>query len=85
MSRICELCNKKPHMGKSIAKRGIAKNAGGIGLKTTGVAVRRFLPNLQMVRAQVNGGTKSLRVCTKCIKAGKVVKAPRRNYQPSTT
>lgn len=72
-------------MGKTIAKRGISKKAGGIGLKTTGVSTRRFLPNLQTVRAQINGGTKTVRVCTKCLKAGKVVKAPRRDYQPTAS
>ncbi|EFT82724.1 ribosomal protein L28 [Parascardovia denticolens DSM 10105 = JCM 12538] len=33
---------------------------------------RRFLPNLQAVRATVDGETVRLRVCTSCLKAGKV-------------
>jgi tripartite-type tricarboxylate transporter receptor subunit TctC len=52
--------------------RGISKKAGGIGLKTTGIALRRFLPNLQNVRASINGNVQTLRVCVKCIKAGKI-------------
>jgi large subunit ribosomal protein L28 len=36
---------------------------------------RRWLPNLQSVKANVGGTTKTLRVCAKCLKAGKVQKA----------
>ena len=80
MSRQCDVCGKKPLAGKQIARRGIAKRSGGIGLKITGITIRRFLPNLQNVRAFINGGVKSLRVCVKCLKAGKVRKAPKRDY-----
>lgn len=41
------------------------------------VGLRRFEPNLQSVRAVVNGATKRLRVCTRCLRSGKVVKAAR--------
>jgi len=39
------------------------------------VSPRRFEPNLQRVRAMVNGGIKRLRVCTRCLRSGKVTKA----------
>jgi len=39
------------------------------------VTPRRFEPNLQTVRAIVNGGPKRIRVCTRCLRSGKVVKA----------
>ncbi len=81
MARTCEICGKKPLMGKTIARRGIAKKAGGIGLKTTGISTRRFLPNLQRIKVLVHGGVRTVRVCVKCIKAGKVQKAPRRPSQ----
>lgn len=74
MSRICEICGKKPIAGRKIARRGLAKKKGGIGKKITGITSRRFLPNLQSVKAIVNGTHKTIRVCTKCIKAGKVKK-----------
>jgi large subunit ribosomal protein L28 len=38
---------------------------------------RRWNPNIQRVRAVVNGSTKRIDVCTSCLKAGKVVKATR--------
>ncbi len=73
--KICRICGKKPISGNSIARRGLPKWKGGIGLKTTGVTKRRFLPNLQTVKANLNGTVKRIKVCTSCIQAGKVTKA----------
>jgi large subunit ribosomal protein L28 len=39
------------------------------------VSARRFRPNLQEIRVSVNGGTKRMRVCTRCLRSGKVTKA----------
>lgn len=75
MSKICEICGKKPVAGRTIVRRGLAKKKGGVGLKITGITARRFLPNLKTVRALVNGVPKRIRVCVKCLKAGKVIKA----------
>lgn len=75
MSKICAICGKRPAAGRSIERRGLAKKKGGVGKKITGITIRRFLPNLQTVRAKINGQTKRIRVCTKCLKAGKVIKA----------
>ena len=75
MSKICEICGKKPVAGRTIKRRGLAKAKGGVGQKITGVNPRRFLPNLKSVRAIVNGSPKKIRVCVKCLKAGKVQKA----------
>jgi large subunit ribosomal protein L28 len=75
MSKICEICGKKPVAGRTITRRGLAKKKGGVGQKITGITNRRFLPNLQTVRAVVKGATKRICVCVKCLKAGKVVKA----------
>ena len=75
MSKICQICGKGPVAGRSIKRRGMAKAKGGVGKKTTGVSRRRFLPNLQSVKAIVNGTRKTIRVCTSCIQAGKVKKA----------
>lgn len=75
MAKICEICGKKPVAGRTIVRRGLAKKKGGVGMKITGITARRFLPNLKSVRAIVNGTSKRLTVCVKCLKAGKVVKA----------
>ena len=74
--KICEICGKRPLTGRSIARRGMAKKKGGVGKKITGITRRRFLPNLQTLRARLsNGGVRRIKVCTSCIQAGKVTKA----------
>jgi large subunit ribosomal protein L28 len=74
MSRICEICGKKPVAGRTIARRGLAKSKGGVGLKITGVNRRRFTPNLQIVKIIAKGTVKRIKICTSCLKAGKVRK-----------
>lgn len=75
MSRVCDICGKGPINGKTIVRHGKAKRDGGIGLHTTGISFRRFLPNLQRIRVSENGRVLRRTVCTSCIKHGKVVKA----------
>jgi len=74
MSWICRICGKKPSTGNMIVRRGLAKKKGGVGKKITGINKRRFKPNLQYVRAVIDGKTKRIRVCTRCISAGKIIK-----------
>lgn len=72
----CAVCDKKPIVGKSIARRGLAKKTGGIGKKVTGITRRRFLPNLQKVKVRFpNGTVKRISVCASCLQANKVTKA----------
>ncbi|OIO39087.1 MAG: 50S ribosomal protein L28 [Candidatus Omnitrophica bacterium CG1_02_49_10] len=75
MSRICEICGKKPSAGSTIKRRGMAKKKGGVGRKITGITKRTFRPNLKNVRAIIKGSVKTIKVCTACLKKGKVVKA----------
>ena len=74
MSRVCEICGKKTGVGNQIERRGLAKWKGGVGKKITGKTKRKFKPNLQRVRAKIDGSVKRIKVCTRCISAGKVVK-----------
>jgi large subunit ribosomal protein L28 len=74
MSRVCEYCGKKTRFGQQLARRGLAKAKGGVGIKTTGVTKRSFAPNIQRVRAIVGGRTTRVKVCTKCLKSGAVAK-----------
>jgi large subunit ribosomal protein L28 len=46
MSRRCEVTGRKPVKGRKYTRRGIAKKKKGIGLNITGIASRKFLPNL---------------------------------------
>jgi len=62
MARVCEICKKGPKAGNKISH---AHN----------VTKRRWEVNLKSVRAQVGNSHVRLRVCTSCIRAGKVVKS----------
>ncbi|MDA0748253.1 MAG: 50S ribosomal protein L28 [bacterium] len=61
MGAKCEFCGKAAMVGNSVSH---AKNR----------KKRRFNPNLKRVRAVVDGTPQRLRVCTKCIKLGRVSK-----------
>ncbi|OQA56581.1 MAG: 50S ribosomal protein L28 [Candidatus Omnitrophica bacterium ADurb.Bin277] len=75
--KICAICNKKPIIGNSISRRGLPKKTGGIGVKTTGITRRRFMPNLQRVKIRFpNGTVRRVNVCASCLQSGKVAKAP---------
>jgi len=75
MSRVCEICGKGPVRGSTILRRGQPKKKGGIGQHVTAITPRVFRPNLQTVRAVVNGKTKRIRLCTSCLRSGAVQKA----------
>src|SRR5881397_933325 len=79
MSRRCEYCGKKTEVGYQIVRRGLAKAKGGVGKKVTGRTKRKFHPNLQRVRAVINGTVRRVRICTRCIKAGRLRKPLRRD------
>ena len=79
----CEYCDKKPAMGNQIETRGKAKYLGGVGTKITGITARKFKPNIQKVRAVVNGRIVRIKVSAKAIRNGHVVKPVRRTYKKS--
>ena len=82
MARICELTGKRPMKGSIIWRSGKAKKSGGIGTHITAITKRRFLPNLQRVKAiQPNGEVRYLRVAASAIKKGLVTKAPKRTWK----
>ncbi|MGR3294726.1 MAG: 50S ribosomal protein L28 [Candidatus Bathyanammoxibius sp.] len=75
MPRVCAVCNKGTTTGYALKRRGLAKKKGGVGRKITGKTKRKYLANLQIIRARLNGGSvKRIKICTRCLKAGKVVK-----------
>ena len=81
MARICELTGKAPIKGSIIWRSGKAKKAGGIGTHVTAITKRRFMPNLQRVKAVVDGEVRYIRVSAKALKQGLVTKAPKRNWK----
>jgi large subunit ribosomal protein L28 len=62
MSKVCAVCGKKPGFGNNRSHSMVATR-------------RRFDPNLQRVRIDDNGTARRVYVCTRCLKAGKIVKA----------
>ena len=72
MSRRCEACGKKAMSGHSLSRRGLAKAKGGVGIKTTATNKRKFYPNLQSKKVVINGKIKKIKVCTECIRKGKL-------------
>ena len=62
MAQVCEICGKGPQFGNNISH---AHN----------VTKRRWNVNLRPVHAKVKGGSKRIRVCTSCLRSGKVQKA----------
>ena len=81
MARICDLTGKRPMKGSIIWRSGKAKKTGGIGTHITAITKRRFFPNLQRVKAVVNGEVRYIRVTANAIKKGLIVKAPKRTWK----
>ena len=85
MARICKLTGKGPMKGSKIWRSGKAKKQGGIGTHVTAITKRRFFPNLQRVKALIDGEVRYIRVTASAIKKGLVVKAPKRKWKPAAT
>ncbi len=81
MAGICELTGTGPIKGSHIWRSGKAKKKGGIGTHVTAITKRRFFPNLQRVKAVVNGEVRYIRVTASAIKQGLVTKAPKRTWK----
>ncbi len=62
MARVCEVCGKKPQFGHNVSHAHNVTN-------------RRWNPNLQRIKVNVNGSNRRMKVCTRCIRSGKVQKA----------
>lgn len=65
MAAVCEVCGKKPSFGMNVS----------FSHRRT---KRRWNPNTQRIRTLVGSTPRRLNVCTSCIRAGKIVKPPRR-------
>ncbi len=67
--------------GSKVWRSGKAKKLGGIGTHVTAITKRRFFPNLQRVKAVVDGEVRYIRVTASALKKGLVVKAPKRTWK----
>ena len=62
MSQVCSICGKHPSAGRNVSHSHRVTN-------------RVVRPNIQRVRAVVDGSVKQINVCTECMKSGKVTRA----------
>jgi len=83
MSRVCYFTGRRTTAGRSIARRGRAKHLGGVGRKVTGITKRKFKPNIQKVRAVIDGRICRIKVSAKAIRMGLVQKPKKRDYKPA--
>jgi large subunit ribosomal protein L28 len=67
MARKCDFCQKGPVTGNKVSHSNIKTRT-------------RWLPNLKSMKAVVNGGTKTVLVCSRCVRSGKVVRPVKRNW-----
>lgn len=65
MAKKCEFCGKSTATGRQVSH---AHN----------VTARTFEPNLRSVKALVEGVVRTVRVCTRCLRSGKVRRPPSR-------
>ena len=79
----CHYTGKKTTIGRSKTTRGKQKYLGGVGTKITGVSKRKFKPNLQKVRAVIDGRVVRVYASAKAIRNGLVVKPQKRTWRPT--
>ncbi len=71
MARVCEYCEKRPRTGHLVSHSNIKTKT-------------RWVPNLKRMKADVKGTTRTVRVCTRCIRSGVVTRPVKRTYKPAT-
>ncbi len=82
MSRVCYFTGKRTKSGRQYTRRGKAKYLGGVGRKVTSRTKRKFKPNVQKVRAIIDGKPVRVMVSTKAIRDGLIAKPYKRVYKP---
>lgn len=63
--KVCDICNKRPTFGNNVSHSNNRTR-------------RTWSPNIQRVKANFNGTIKRIHVCTRCLRSGRVTKAPHR-------
>ncbi len=71
MARRCEICDRGTVSGHSISHAHNVSN-------------RTWKPNVQRMRAVIDGAVRRVWVCTRCVRSGKVQKPPVRSWSPES-
>ena len=74
MARKCDICGKGTVAGHNVPRKGLPKKKGGAGQHIGVKSKRVFKPNIVKVKTMIKGTTKTVKVCTRCLRSGKVVK-----------
>ncbi|MBN2858778.1 MAG: 50S ribosomal protein L28 [Sphaerochaetaceae bacterium] len=74
MARRCEICGKGTVAGNIVTHKGQLKKKGGVGQHIGVVKKRTFRPNIVSVKALMSGTPRTIKVCTRCLRSGKVQK-----------
>jgi len=82
MARECFISGKRTVTGRQYTRRGLAKRKGGVGRKITGNNLRTFKPNIQRVRAVVDGRVMRVKVSAKLLRRGAITKPMKRTWKP---
>ena len=80
MPRECYFTGKRATAGRQYAYSGQKISKGGFGRKTSGKTKRVFRPNLQDVNAVIDGRTVRIKVSTRAIRDGLVIKPLKRKF-----
>lgn len=80
MPRVCKFTGRRTTVGFSYTRRGKAKYLGGVGTKVTGRNKRRFRANIHTLTAVVDGSVQRVKVSTKAMRMGLVVKPLKRKF-----
>lgn len=75
MARRCDICGKGTISGHVVPRKGQSKKSGGVGQHIGVTTNRVFKPNIVTVKAMIDGTPRTIKVCTRCLRAGKVTKA----------
>src|SRR5574344_674266 len=74
MARRCDICGKGTISGNVVTRKGQPKKKGGVGQHIGVTTKREFRPNIVTVKALIDGTPRTIKICTRCLRAGKVQK-----------
>ena len=74
MARRCEICGKGTVSGQIVPRKGKPKKQGGVGQHIGVTKKREFRPNLVTIKTLIDGTPKTIKICIRCLRSGKIQK-----------